>query len=86
MAGPKNPLFTGENFIRNLDKVEQLRSIAESKNAEVAHLVLAWYLTQPSIDVLIPGAKKPEQVINNLKTLDVTLSAEEIAVIDQIFR
>jgi aryl-alcohol dehydrogenase-like predicted oxidoreductase len=48
--------------------------------------VLAWYLTQPSIDVLIPGAKKPEQVINNLKTLDVTLSAEEIAVIDQIFR
>ncbi|MEY8744880.1 aldo/keto reductase [Bacillales bacterium AN1005] len=81
-----NPLFTGENFIRNLDKVDQLRSIAESKNDEVAHLVLAWYLSQPSIDALIPGAKKPEQVINNLKTLQVELSAEEIAVIDQIFR
>jgi len=53
-----------------------LRSIAQSKNAEVNHLVLAWYLTQPFIDALIPGAKKPEQVINNLKTLDVELTAE----------
>jgi myo-inositol catabolism protein IolS len=82
----KNPLFTGEAFIQNLDKVEQLRSIAQSKDVEVAHLVLAWYLTQPSIDALIPGAKRPEQVINNLKTLNVELTAEEIAVVDQIFR
>ncbi|WP_433752610.1 aldo/keto reductase [Paenibacillus amylolyticus] len=82
----KNPLFTGEAFIENLDKVEQLRSIAQSKDVEVAHLVLAWYLTQPSIDALIPGAKRPEQVINNLQTLNVELTAEEIAVVDQIFR
>ncbi|WFR61926.1 aldo/keto reductase [Paenibacillus amylolyticus] len=82
----KNPLFTGEAFIKNLDKVEQLRSIAQSKDVEVAHLVLAWYLTQPSIDALIPGAKRPEQVINNLQTLNVELTAEEIAVVDQIFR
>lgn len=82
----KNPLFTGEAFIENLNKVEQLRSIAQSKDVEVAHLVLAWYLTQPSIDALIPGAKRPEQVINNLQTLNVELTAEEIAVVDQIFR
>ncbi|MBD8838156.1 MULTISPECIES: aldo/keto reductase [unclassified Paenibacillus] len=82
----KNPLFTGEAFIENLDKVEQLRSMAQSKDVEVAHLVLAWYLTQPSIDALIPGAKRPEQVINNMQTLNVELTAEEIAVVDQIFR
>ncbi|SDC83068.1 Predicted oxidoreductase [Paenibacillus sp. CF095] len=82
----KNPLFTGEAFIENLNKVEQLRSIAQSKDVEVAHLVLAWYLTRPSIDALIPGAKRPEQVINNLQTLNVELTAEEIAVVDQIFR
>lgn len=81
----KNPLFTGEAFIENLDKVEQMRSIAQSKDVEVAHLVLAWYLTQPSIDAVIPGAKRPEQVINNLQTLNVELTAEEIAVVDQIF-
>ncbi|KIL49412.1 aldo/keto reductase [Jeotgalibacillus soli] len=81
-----DPLFQGQTFIRNLEKVEQIREIAFTKNVELAHLVLAWYLTQDSIDVLIPGAKKPEQVKNNLKTLDVRLTADEIEKISQIFK
>lgn len=82
----KNPLFQGEAFVRNLEKVEQVREIANAKNAEVAHVVLAWYLTRDSIDVLIPGAKQPEQVRKNLKTLDVKLTNEEIEKIDRIFQ
>lgn len=82
----KNPLFQGEEFVRNLEKVEQLRPIAEAKNTEIAYVVLAWYLTRDSIDALIPGAKKPEQVVNNLKTLDVQLTKEEIESIDRIFQ
>ncbi|BCG60153.1 aldo/keto reductase [Paenibacillus sp. URB8-2] len=81
-----NPLFAGEAFVRNLEKVDRLRDIASAKGTEVADLVLAWYLTRDEIDALIPGAKKPEQVIANLKTLDVKLSADEIATIDSIFR
>ncbi|WP_445491310.1 aldo/keto reductase [Niallia sp. 03133] len=80
------PHFQRENFIKNLERVDQLRPIAETKNAEVAHIVLAWYLTKDSIDAIIPGAKRAEQVLNNLKTLDVSLSAEEISKIDQIFK
>jgi myo-inositol catabolism protein IolS len=82
----RSSLFQGDAFIRNLEKVEQVREIANAKNAEVAHVVLAWYLTRDSIDVLIPGAKRPEQVQNNLKTLDITLTNEEIAEIDRIFQ
>lgn len=82
----KNPLFQGEEFVRNLEKVEQLRPIAEAKNTEIAYVVLAWYLTRESIDALIPGAKKAEQVVNNLKTLDVQLTKEEIESIDRIFQ
>jgi myo-inositol catabolism protein IolS len=82
----KNPLFQGEEFVRNLEKVEELREVAEAKNAEVAHVVLAWYLTRESIDVLIPGAKQPEQVKNTLQTLDVQLTTDEIEKIDQIFK
>ncbi|RFU64052.1 aldo/keto reductase [Bacillus sp. V59.32b] len=81
----KDPLFQGKAFVRNLEKVEQVREIAGAKHAEVAHVVLAWYLTRPSIDVLIPGAKRPEQVTNNLKTLDVQLTNEEIEKISRIF-
>jgi myo-inositol catabolism protein IolS len=82
----KNPMFQGEEFARNLAKVDQLREISAAHQAEVAHVVLAWYLTVEAIDALIPGAKKPEQVLNNLKTLDVRLTPEEIRKIDQIFR
>jgi myo-inositol catabolism protein IolS len=82
----KNPMFLGEEFARNLEKVEQVREIANAKGAEVAHVVLAWYLTQNAIDVLIPGAKKPEQVVNNLKTLEVKLTNEEVEKISRIFQ
>lgn len=82
----RNPLFQGEAFISNLEKVEKLREIALSKNAEVAHVVLAWYLTQPTIDAVIPGAKKPDQVLHNLKTLEVELTPAEVEKISEIFK
>ncbi|QFK70250.1 aldo/keto reductase [Pradoshia sp. D12] len=81
----RNPLFQAELFKQNLEKVEQLRKISKAKDVEIAHLVLAWYLAQDSIDVVIPGAKQPEQVVDNLKTLEVMLSREEIQQISSIF-
>lgn len=82
----KNPLFQGQPFVQNLEKVEQLRQIAGDRNVGIANIVLAWYLAQEAIDVIIPGAKIPEQVLANLKTLDVQLSTDEIAEIDRIFK
>lgn len=79
------PHFQGEAFEQNLQKVEILKEIANTKQTEVSNIVLAWYLAQPAIDTVIPGAKKPEQVIQNLKTLEVHLSKEEIETIDRIF-
>ncbi|SER89704.1 Predicted oxidoreductase [Gracilibacillus ureilyticus] len=81
-----DPLFQGETFKQNLKKVEQLRPIAKQKNVELVHLVLAWYLTRDSIDAIIPGAKHADQVIDNLKTLDVHLTEDEIDQIDDIFK
>ena len=81
----QNPLFQGELYEKNLAKVEELRKIADAKGVRIAHLALQWYLEQDGIDVVIPGAKQPEQVIDNLKTLDVTLSPEEILHIRSIF-
>lgn len=77
--------FKEEAYIQNIEKVEQLRELAKSKEVEVAHLVLAWYLTRPEIDAIIPGAKRVEQIQQNLKTLEVTLTEEEIRQIDQLF-
>ncbi|MBY7142121.1 aldo/keto reductase [Virgibacillus sp. NKC19-3] len=81
----KMPHLQGEAFKQNLEKVEQLREIANAKQAEVAHVVLAWYLTRDSIDTVIPGAKNADQVLNNLKALDVQLTEKETQHIDDLF-
>lgn len=82
----KNPLFQGTIFEQNIDKIERLRDIANEKDTSISNIVLAWYLTRPTIDAIIPGAKRPEQVLDNVNTLDVELSSEEITKIDQIFQ
>ncbi|ASK61530.1 oxidoreductase [Virgibacillus phasianinus] len=82
----KMPHLQGREFEQNLEKVDKIRTIAESKQTEVAHVVLAWYLTRGPIDVVIPGAKRAEQVLNNVKALDVNLTDDEIKEIDRVFR
>ncbi|WP_130860376.1 aldo/keto reductase [Gracilibacillus phocaeensis] len=77
--------FQGQAFRDNLAKVEQLREIANQKQIQVAHLVLAWYLAHDAIDVIIPGAKNGAQVQSNLHTLDVSISDVEFNKISHIF-
>ncbi len=81
----KMPHLQGEAFVRNLEKVESLREIANVKGQEVAQVVLAWLLRHDAIDVIIPGAKRTGQIENNLKTLEVQLTEAEIKAIDRIF-
>jgi myo-inositol catabolism protein IolS len=82
----KRPQFQKGVFEKNLEKIEQLRNIANDRGVEIAHIVLAWYLTRDAIDVVIPGAKSVDQVLNNLKTIDVGLKKDEILEIDRIFQ
>jgi aryl-alcohol dehydrogenase-like predicted oxidoreductase len=86
LAEKRGKFFQKEIYEQTIRKVDQIRDIAKARDAEVAHVVLAWYLTREAIDVVIPGAKKAEQVLHNLKTLAVQLSKEEIQQIDQIFQ
>lgn len=79
------PHLQRQQFEENLKKVEQLREIANSYQMEVANIVLAWYLKKEAIDAVIPGAKKPEQLLNNLKTLDVIMTEDVVQTIDQLF-
>ncbi|WP_172194628.1 aldo/keto reductase [Saccharibacillus qingshengii] len=82
----RNPLFQGENFKRNVEKVNGLREIAGAQKASIANVVLAWYLTRDAIDAVIPGAKNDKQVAANLQTLDVELTPQQIEQIDFLFR
>lgn len=79
------PQFQADIYFKHLDKVEELRKIAHKYDVDVAHVVLAFYLTRESIDSVIPGARNTAQVIDNLKAAEVKLTAEDIHFIDEIF-
>ncbi|MCF1632871.1 aldo/keto reductase [Tetragenococcus koreensis] len=78
--------FQGENFKRNLIKVNELRPIAQKHQVDVANVVLAFYLNLPVIDAIIPGAKRPEQLDSNLKTMNVNLTEADIEKINAVFK
>lgn len=79
------PHIKGESFKQNIDKIDQLRKLTEKKNVEMAHIALAWLLSRESIDVIIPGAKRFEQLENNLRATEVQLTKEELKEIESIF-
>lgn len=77
--------FQEPRYSEVLSAVDAVRPIADAHNATVAQTVLAWYIKNPLISVVIPGAKKPEQVAANAKALDITLSDEEYQTIEKAF-
>lgn len=77
--------FKPDVFEENVRRVKALERIATSHQTSIANIVLAFYLTRPAIDVIIPGAKRAEQVIENIKAADIVLSDDEIQYIDELF-
>ena len=77
--------FQPEVFNDNVRRVKELSSIAETHNTSIANIVLAFYLTRPSLDVVIPGAKRADQVVENIEAANIELTEEEIKKIDTLF-
>lgn len=77
--------FTELRFSKVLKAVDVVRPIAKTHQATVAQVVLAWYMQNPLISVVIPGAKRAEQVKANAHALDITLTDAEYRTIEQAF-
>ncbi len=78
-----HPLFTPDSVARVNEVLNQLRPLAETKNASLGQLVLRWTLAQPGITVALVGARNPEQAVQNARAIDVQLSFEEIDFINK---
>ncbi|MFD0898380.1 aldo/keto reductase [Loigolactobacillus binensis] len=81
-----NPDFKGERYTTIVKKVAQLQPIAAAHKATSAQVVLAWYMQNPQVGVVIPGAKKPAQVVANAQALALHLTTAEYQQIDQLFK
>jgi aryl-alcohol dehydrogenase-like predicted oxidoreductase len=75
--------FPPVNKERAFDIVDLLKPMAGSKGATVAQLALAWLLHQPAVTSVIIGANKPEQLEDNLKSVDVKFTEEELKKLDE---
>jgi aryl-alcohol dehydrogenase-like predicted oxidoreductase len=64
--------------------VEKLREIAAAHQASVAQVALAWLLSKPFVSSIIVGASKLHQLEDNLRAVEVKLSEEETAQLDEI--
>jgi aryl-alcohol dehydrogenase-like predicted oxidoreductase len=76
------PRFTQEAMKANMPVVEMLRSFAQKKNANPVQIALAWLLAQKPWIVPIPGMDKLEYIDDNLKSIAIELTAEDLQEID----
>jgi aryl-alcohol dehydrogenase-like predicted oxidoreductase len=79
------PRFSGDNFQRNLDLVAKVQELAAVRGITAGQLALAWLLAQGNDVVPIPGTKRRKYLAENLAAVDVTLSTEELAALDEAF-
>jgi aryl-alcohol dehydrogenase-like predicted oxidoreductase len=77
------PRFQGENLRRNFELVRRLEEIARAKRCTPAQLALAWVLAQGEDIVPIPGTKRRKYLQENVGALDVVLTSEEVARINE---
>lgn len=80
-----NPRFQGENFDKNLRLVDAVSAIAAEKGCTPAQLALAWVLAQGDHLVPIPGTKRVKTLEENAAAVDVVLTPEDLARIEQVF-
>ncbi|MGW1201037.1 aldo/keto reductase [Streptomyces sp. NPDC002536] len=82
------PRFTGENAAANVALLEPVREIAQARGITPAQVALAWVQQRASVHGLtvvpIPGTRKRSRLDENVAATRITLSAEELAVLEPI--
>ncbi len=76
--------FKGNQYNRNLETVNRLRTLAAQEKLTLMQSTLGWVLQNPSITVAICGAKTPGQLREILVGAETQLNPEQIIAIDQI--
>jgi len=79
-----NPRFQGDNFGRNLELVRRLEEMAAGKGCNGSQLALAWVLARGDQIVPIPGTTRRAHLEENLAALEITLTPDDVAKLDEV--
>jgi aryl-alcohol dehydrogenase-like predicted oxidoreductase len=77
------PRFRGENYEKNQSLVATLGGIAAGMNATTSQVAIAWVMSRGPDIVALIGARRRTQLAESLKALDLKLSPQDLAQIEQ---
>src|SRR6201981_2205388 len=64
--------------------VDVLKEVAKRHDASPSRVALAWVLGRPAVSSMIVAARKPEQLEDNIRAVDLRLSAEDVRLLDEV--
>lgn len=76
--------FPPVNEERGYNVIDTMKPIAEAKGVSIAQIALAWLLHQKAVTSVIIGAKKPEQLDDNIAATKVALTGAELKTLDEV--
>jgi aryl-alcohol dehydrogenase-like predicted oxidoreductase len=79
-------LFSGDNYAQNLQVVAQLKEVAADLGTTLPCMALGWVLRNPQVTSALSGTRRPEEIQENVKALEVRFSPGVLARLDEIMR
>jgi aryl-alcohol dehydrogenase-like predicted oxidoreductase len=76
--------FPPVNRDRAFDIIDAMRPMAEARGVSVARIALSWLLHQSHVTSVIVGARRTDQLVDNIAATQVELSADDLATLDRL--
>ena len=64
--------------------IDAMRPLAQARGVSVAQIAIAWLLHQPQVTSVIVGAKRPGQLGDNIASVQVALTSDELGQLDAV--
>jgi aryl-alcohol dehydrogenase-like predicted oxidoreductase len=78
--------FPPVHLDRAYDCIDAMQGIAKAHKVSVAQVALAWLLHQPVVSTVIVGAKRVDQLDDNIAATGLKLTSAELATLDEVSR
>jgi len=78
--------FQDKRFLGNLDKIENLKTLSRKLGKSPSQTAIRWLLDSDGVDVIICGARRPEQLTENIGAAGWKLTEESFRFLSAVFR
>lgn len=77
-------LFLPEHLEKEAELIHAMKEIADAKEVTLSHIAISWLLHQKGLTSAIVGTQSEKHLMENIQAVDVTLSAQELEVLNAV--